>query len=100
MEPKKVIQLYTDQGFEVGAIELLAKYEPGPLYVLSTETPDGPGVYLCDVPFTLEEAEEQHNLVPPEALVDLDEVDDADDVSDDLDELVAGFDAEGDGDDD
>lgn len=96
MEPKKVIQLYTDQGFEVGAIELLSKYEPGPIYVLSTETPDGAGVYLCDVPFTLEEAEEQHNLIPDEALVEDIEADDVDDDVDDIARSFAADDGEGD----
>lgn len=96
MEPKKVIRLYTDQGFEEGCIELLAKYEPGPIYVLSTETPDGPGIYLCDAPFTLEEAEEQNNLVPEEALTDDIEDDDISDIVDD----TLPFDAVSDGDDD
>lgn len=64
----KVIRLFANQGYEEDPIELLQKYEPGPVYILSTDTPDGPGVYLCDEPFTLEEAEAQNNLVPDDLL--------------------------------
>ena len=60
---KKHIRLFTDQGFEEGAIEIFAQYEPGPVYVQSTETPDGPGLYICDVPFTIEEADAQHEAI-------------------------------------
>lgn len=60
----KVIRLFAGQSFEEDAVELLQKYEPGPVYILSTETPEGQGVYLCDEPFTLEEAEEQNLLMP------------------------------------
>jgi len=75
----KVIKLFTDQGFEEGAIELLAQYEPGPVYVLATETPDGPGIFLCDVPFTIEEAEAQHDFM-------------GEDVEDELDDLEVPLD--------
>jgi hypothetical protein len=70
----KVIKLFTDQGFEEGAIELLSQYEPGPVYVLATETPDGPGIFLCDVPFTIEEAEAQHDFMGEEVEEELDEL--------------------------
>jgi hypothetical protein len=71
---EKVIQLFTDQGYEGGAIEILAQYEPGPVYVLATETPEGPGVFLCDVPFTLEEAEAQHNFMGEDVEEELDDI--------------------------
>lgn len=58
----KVIKLLTDSGFEGSAIELLQSYEPGPVFCIGTDTPDGPGVFLCDQPFTVEEAEAQHNF--------------------------------------
>jgi len=56
----KVIELFTGQSFEESAVEMLARFEPGPVYLLSAETPEGSGLYICDEPFTLEEAEEQH----------------------------------------
>jgi hypothetical protein len=59
---RKRIELWTDEGFEVGAIDLLSRYEPGPVYILTTETISGtPGVFICDEPFTQEEAEAQHS---------------------------------------
>lgn len=76
---KKNILLYLDQSFEEGCIDFFAKFEPGPVYILSTETPDGPGLYVCDEPFTLEEADEQHSFVPDEVVVD-------DDLDDEVDE--------------
>lgn len=60
----KTIRLFTGQSFEEDAIELLRKYEPGPVYILSADTPEGEGIYLCSEPFTLEEAEDQNILVP------------------------------------
>ena len=61
MAKKKRIELWTDEGFEEGAIDLLSRYEPGPVYVLTTETNSGSvGVFICDEPFTQEEAEAQH----------------------------------------
>jgi len=80
---KKHIRLFTDQGFEEGAIEIFAQYEPGPVYVQSTETPDGPGLYICDVPFTIEEADAQH-----EAIFDDLPGEDSLDVLDDAEPLV------------
>lgn len=84
---KKNIQLFTDQGFEEGAIELLSRYEPGPVYILSTESPDGPGLYICDVPFTIEEADAQYAFVEDDALSDdsFDALDDAEPLGVDVD---------------
>lgn len=71
---EKVIQLFTDQAYDGGAVEILAQYEPGPVYVLATETPEGPGVFLCDVPFTIEEAEAQHDFMNEADDDDLDDI--------------------------
>jgi len=61
---EKVIHLITD-AFEGSAIETLQTFEPGPVFIVSGETPDGLGIYLCNEAFTLEEAEAQHNLEEP-----------------------------------
>lgn len=61
---EKVIHLITET-FEGSAVETLLTLEPGPVFLVSGETPDGPGIYLCDKPFTLEEAEVQHNFGEP-----------------------------------
>lgn len=71
---EKVIHLITET-FEGSAIETLLNLEPGPIYLVSGETPDGQGVYLCDQPFTLEEAEAQHSFAEPyDAEDELDEI--------------------------
>jgi len=70
----KVIQLFTDQAYDGGAVEILAQYEPGPVYIIATETPEGPGVFLCDVPFTIEEAEAQHDFMNEQDDDDLDDI--------------------------
>ncbi len=62
---EKVIHLITDS-FEGSAIDTLQMLEPGPVFIVTGETPDGLGVYLCTQPFTLEEAEGQHNLTEEE----------------------------------
>ena len=41
---------------EPGYLVMLHKYEPGPIYIVTTET----DVFVSDEPFTIEEAEEQH----------------------------------------
>ena len=73
-KPKKVIELFTEQSFEETAIEMLSRYEPGPIYVLAAELPEGTGVFLCDVPFTIEEAEAQHNSMNEQDDDNLDDV--------------------------
>jgi hypothetical protein len=86
MAKKKVIHLITDS-FEESAIETLQNLEPGPIYILSGESPDGIGIYLCDQPFTLEEAEAQHMVEDPLDLIE-EEFDDIDvDTIPPLDEL-------------
>jgi hypothetical protein len=70
---EKVIQLFNETDQAYSAVEILAQYEPGPVYVLATETPEGPGIFLCDVPFTIEEAEAQHDFMSEQG-DDLDDV--------------------------
>lgn len=57
----KIIHLITES-FESGIVDTLQNLEPGPVHLLSGDTPDGPGIYVCDQPFTIEEAEAQHNI--------------------------------------
>lgn len=64
----KAILLLTEEHGDI--VDTLLSLEPGPVYLLGTETIAGPGVYLCDQEFTIEEAEQLHGFNPDEEVID------------------------------